>query len=185
MIHDSDYSMQSHVIGKSAADTCAAVHAKSWTALLCFMAGMHDQHRLAKTMPKMSKKQKGLYERHAACVIHVAHSCACCKMHNSACNGSNVVFRREEELESLEKTAPSGGVWGSMQQPPWWLPLPLTAVGSVADPQVAELIQNQNKLGLHASVAGSLTLPEASPAAPEPFQLTASTRPFGLIRYVP
>ena len=52
--------------------------------------------------------------------------------------------RRNEEIDSLEKTAPAGGVWGSLQQPPWWQPLPLTMVGSVTDPQVTQLITTVN-----------------------------------------
>ncbi|DBB00330.1 TPA: hypothetical protein ACH3X1_014153 [Trebouxia sp. C0004] len=52
--------------------------------------------------------------------------------------------RRNEEIDSLERTAPAGGVWGSQQQPPWWNVLPLTMVGSVSDPQVSNLITTVN-----------------------------------------
>lgn len=52
--------------------------------------------------------------------------------------------RRNEEIDSLERTAPSGGVWGSKQQPPWWKELPLTMVGSVSDPVISELITTVN-----------------------------------------
>ena len=52
--------------------------------------------------------------------------------------------RRNEEIDSLERTAPSGGVWGSQLQPPWWKVLPLTMVGSVSDPQVNDLITTVN-----------------------------------------
>lgn len=52
--------------------------------------------------------------------------------------------RRNEEIDSLERTAPSGGVWGSKQQPPWWKELPLTIVGSVSDPVITELITTVN-----------------------------------------
>ncbi|KAL0043957.1 hypothetical protein WJX82_008849 [Trebouxia sp. C0006] len=52
--------------------------------------------------------------------------------------------RRNEEIDSLERTAPSGGVWGSQLQPPWWNVLPLTMVGSVTDPQVSNLITTVN-----------------------------------------
>ena len=53
-------------------------------------------------------------------------------------------FRRNEEIDSLERTVPSGGVWGSQLQPPWWNVLPLTMVGSVSDPQVSNLITTVN-----------------------------------------
>jgi len=52
--------------------------------------------------------------------------------------------RRNEEIDSLERTAPAGGVWGSQQQPPWWNVLSLTMVGSVSDPQVSNLITTVN-----------------------------------------
>ena len=80
----------------------------------------------------------------------------------------------------MEKTAPSGGVWGSMQQPPWWQPLPLTMVGSVADPQIADVMRHQGELGLHADDASRLNLADMPMADPVPFKFTASSKPAGL-----
>ena len=72
-----------------------------------------------------------------------------------------MLCRRNEEIDSLEKTAPSGGVWGSQQQPPWWTVLPLTMVGSVSDPQVTSLITTVND---SAFWAGKDNFGQAEPA---------------------
>lgn len=72
-----------------------------------------------------------------------------------------MLCRRNEEIDSLEKTAPSGGVWGSQQQPPWWTVLPLTMVGSMSDPQVTSLITTVND---SAFWAGNGNLGQAEPA---------------------
>ena len=89
----------------------------------------------------------------------------------------------------MERTAPSGGGWGSKQQPPWWNVLPLTMVGSVSDPQVTELITTVNdsafwegKDGEHPIQGGS---PEAAtgPAtgvAQTGFRFAGVTKPLGL-----
>ena len=70
--------------------------------------------------------------------------------------------RRNEEIDSLEKTAPAGGVWGSLQQPPWWQPLPLTMVGSVTDPQVNQLITTVNDSAFWAGQDESCLAPHQS-----------------------
>jgi len=98
--------------------------------------------------------------------------------------------RRNEEIDSLERTAPSGGVWGSQLQPPWWNVLPLTMVGSVSDPQVSNLITTVNDSAFwagreeqhHVNLAA-----QAQHAAkidvvgkPSGFQFAGLTKPSGL-----
>ncbi len=99
--------------------------------------------------------------------------------------------RRNEEIDSLERTAPSGGVWGSQQQPPWWNVLPLTMVGSVSDPQIADLITTVNDSAFwagkdetdqKASIGqgqGSVAV-QASKAKSTGFQFAGLTKPAGL-----
>ena len=88
--------------------------------------------------------------------------------------------RRNEEIDSLERTAPSGGVWGSKQQPPWWKELPLTMVGSVSDPVITELITTVDD---SAFWAGADTMQEdivtVQPVAAETtrHEQTAGTQP--------
>lgn len=72
--------------------------------------------------------------------------------------------RRSEEIDSLERTAPSGGVWGSSQQPPWWQVLPLAMVGSVSDPDITDLIAKVNNSALWADgFVGPQATPRSDP----------------------
>lgn len=100
--------------------------------------------------------------------------------------------RRNEEIDSLERTAPSGGVWGSQQQPPWWNVLPLTMVGSVSDPQVSNLItavddstfwagreeQHHVKLATQAQHAVNIDVDVKTSG----FQFAGLTKPSGLTK---
>ena len=67
-----------------------------------------------------------------------------------------------------------------MQQPPWWQPLPLTMVGSVADTHIADILKIQEEPGLHAGNASKSNVAEMHVADPMPFRLTASSKPAGL-----
>ncbi|KAA6419118.1 MAG: hypothetical protein FRX49_10858 [Trebouxia sp. A1-2] len=98
--------------------------------------------------------------------------------------------RRNEEIDSLERTAPPGGVWGSQQQPPWWTVLPLTMVGSVSDPEVSNLITTVNDSAFWAGREGQHHINLAAQAQhaanshggvkTSGFQFAGLTKPSGL-----
>lgn len=100
--------------------------------------------------------------------------------------------RRNEEIDSLERTAPSGGVWGSQLQPPWWNVLPLTMVGSVSDPQVSNLITTVNDSAFWAKKEEQRGVNLAAQAEPAEilggsvktsgFKFAGLTKPSGLIK---
>ena len=111
-----------------------------------------------------------------------------------SCSLSNAVLscRRNEEIDSLERTAPSGGVWGSQLQPPWWNVLPLTMVGSVSDPQVSNLITTVNDSAFWAKKEEQHGVNLAAQAEPAEilggsvktsgFKFAGLTKPSGLIK---
>ena len=128
----------------------------------------HYAFWLCRPQPKDCNCCEALSIRDLECRVYRWRSESCSHDHCISCEAVQAscedLCRRNEEIDSLERTAPSGGVWGSLQQPPWWQVLPLAMVGSVSDPDIIDLIAKVNDSGLWAdSEVGPQATPRSQP----------------------